>query len=73
MISMNTVELKDLEPGKRFRFPRPTMLTGVYFHSGRVTPANADYFYVHEVGVPGDVFVAGERSDVIPEEETVNE
>ena len=35
----------------------------------RVVPGHADYFYVHEVGCPEDVFISGERTDVIPVDE----
>ena len=69
MISIKTVELKDLETGKNFRYPRPTCLSGIYTKGERVVPGHADYFYVHEVGCPDDVFISGERTDVIPVDE----
>ena len=69
---MKTVELKDIAEGKKFRFPRPTMLTGVYFRTGPVYPQHMDYYYVHEVGVPLDEFISGEHTEVIPEEDENN-
>ena len=67
---MQPVPLKELDEGKHFTYPKPTMFTGVYYHTGRVYPDNMDYFYVHEVGLVNDVFVSSENTDVIPVEET---
>lgn len=64
------IELRDIAEGKKFKFPRPTMLTGVYFRSGRATiPDYKGFFCVHEVGIPGDLFYASEGTNVIPVEE----
>ena len=63
------MELKDITVGAKFKFPRPTALTGTYTRTGRMIPNHSEYVFVHEVGAPRDIFVCIESTEVIPADE----
>ena len=62
------MKLKDIKEKAQFRFANNEALTGVYFRTGCVYPSHPDHFYVHEVGIPLDVFCAHEDTEIIPVE-----
>ena len=61
--------LIELAIGAKFKFPKPTMLTGVYVHTGKVFVDDTDYLYVHEVSTPVDMFISSKGTEVIPIED----
>ena len=62
---MKQTFLKYIGEGKKFLFVNDESLTGVYIKGGPVFPDHFDFYYVHEVGIPGDVFTAYECTEVI--------
>lgn len=60
------IPLKDLPEGAKFRYPRPTCLNGVYVKGAIAHPYNPSFFYIHEDGMPEDVFVSSQGLEVIP-------
>lgn len=62
------MKLKDLKENEKFRFVNNVALTGVYFKGRPIYPSHMDYNYIHEVGIPLDVFAAHEDTEVTKEE-----
>ena len=62
------MKLKEIESGRYFKFANNVALTGVYYRTERLHPSNTDHFYVHEVGIPFNVFCAHEDTEIIPVE-----
>ena len=58
--------LKDLPEGSKFKYPRPTALTGVYVKGPIAEAYDPNFFYVHEDGIPNDKFVSSQGLEVIP-------